>query len=143
MIQGNGLKKNAKVLPADNFKAKSGNKQTHTHWHHHRFSLHSQKAATMGSRDKPYGTPKTFTKEIGRGRFTRNLQRLEERRPEFRMQRLQLGSLAAVSLPLNPCLRTPPPQERKSEIHQKTSHPNISRSLFNSRTKKISWTQKT
>jgi hypothetical protein len=26
---------------------------------------------------------------------------------------------------LNPCLRTPP-QERKSEIHQRTSHPNIS-----------------
>jgi hypothetical protein len=48
VIQGNELKKNAKVLPADNFKAKSGNKQTHTHWHHHRFSLHSQKAPTNG-----------------------------------------------------------------------------------------------
>jgi hypothetical protein len=50
-----------------------------------------------------------------------------------------------VFLPLNPCLRTPPPppQERKSKIHQRTSHPNISRSLPNSQTKKISWTQKT
>lgn len=107
------------------------------------FPFTVRKLQPMGSRDKPYGTPKTFTKEIGRGRFTRNLQRLEERRPEFRMQRLQLGSLAAVSLPLNPCLRSPPPQERKSEIHQRTSHPNISRSLPNSQTKKTSWTQKT
>jgi hypothetical protein len=48
VIQGNGLKKNAEVLPADNFKAKSGNKQTHTHWHHRRFSLHNQKAPTNG-----------------------------------------------------------------------------------------------
>jgi hypothetical protein len=92
------------------------------------FPFTVRKLQPMGCRDKPYGTPKTFTKEIGRGRFTRNLQRLEERRPEFRMQRLQLGSLAVVSLPLNPCLRIPP-QERKSEIHQRTSHPNISRSL--------------
>lgn len=109
------------------------------------FPFTVRKLQPMGSRDKPYGVTKTLTKEIGRGRFTRNLQRLEERRPEFRMQRLQLGSLAAVSLPLNPCLRTPPPppQERESEIHQRTSHPNISRSLPNSQTKKISWTQRT
>ncbi len=41
----------------------SGNKQTHTHWHHHRFSLHSQKAATNGFSRQTLWNSEDFYKE--------------------------------------------------------------------------------